>query len=229
MQTTTRSDPTMTLETLEIETAPEPTASVIVLHGLGADGRDFVPICDELDLSARGAVRYVFPHAPVRPVTVNGGMSMRAWYDILGADIARREDEAGLRASRLEIEALIARERNRGIAASRIVLMGFSQGCAMTLLTGVRHAERLAGLVALSGYLPLAASTEAERSAANQGLPIFQAHGRIDPVIPLSRATDSRDALQALGYAVEWHEYAMPHSVCAEEISDLNRWLLNVL
>ena len=219
----------MTLETLEIETAPEPTASIIVMHGLGADGRDFVPICDELDLSAAGPVRYVFPHAPVRPVTVNGGMSMRAWYDILGADIARREDEAGLRASRLEIEALIAHERSRGIPASRIVLMGFSQGCAMTLLTGLRHGERLAGLVALSGYLPLAANTAAERSAANQGLPIFQAHGRIDPVIPLSRATDSRDALQALGYAVEWHEYPMPHSVCAEEIGDLNRWLLNVL
>ena len=219
----------MTLESLEIETAPEPVASVIVLHGLGADGRDFVPICDELDLAAIGPVRYVFPHAPVRPVTVNGGMSMRAWYDILGADIPRRADEPGLRASMLEIEALIARERSRGIAASRIVLMGFSQGCAMTLLTGLRHAERLAGLVALSGYLPLAASTAAERSVANQGLPIFQAHGRIDPVIPLSRATDSRDALRALGYAVEWHEYAMPHSVCAEEISDLNRWLLNVL
>jgi phospholipase/carboxylesterase len=219
----------MTLETLEIETAPEPTASIIVMHGLGADGRDFVPICDELDLSAAGPVRYVFPHAPVRPVTVNGGMAMRAWYDIFGTDLLRREDEAGLRASQLEIEALIARERSRGVPASRIVLMGFSQGCAMTLLTGLRHAERLAGLVALSGYLPLAASTAAERSAANQGLPIFQAHGRIDPVIPLARAADSRDALQALGYAVEWHEYAMPHSVCAEEIGDLNRWLLKVL
>jgi phospholipase/carboxylesterase len=219
----------MTLETLDIETAPAPTASIIVLHGLGADGRDFVPICDELDLAAVGPVRFVFPHAPVRPVTVNGGMAMRAWYDILGSDIARREDEAGLRASLLEIEALIARERERGIAASRIVLMGFSQGCAMTLLTGLRHAERLAGLVGLSGYLPLAASTATERNVANQGLPIFMAHGRIDPVIPLARASDSRDALQTLGYAVEWHEYAMPHSVCAEEIDDLNRWLLKVL
>ena len=214
----------MTLESLELETAPTPTASIIVLHGLGADGRDFMPICDELDLSAIGPVRFVFPHAPVRPVTVNGGMAMRAWYDILGADIARREDEAGLRESLASVSALIERERSRGIAASRIVLMGFSQGCAMTLLTGLRHPERLAGLVGLSGYLPLAASTAAERSVANAGLPIFMAHGRMDPVIPLARASDSRDLLQALGYPVEWHEYPMPHSVCAEEIADLNRW-----
>jgi phospholipase/carboxylesterase len=219
----------MTLESLDIETAPAPTASIIVLHGLGADGRDFVPICDELDLSAAGPVRYVFPHAPVRPVTVNGGMAMRAWYDILGTDLVRREDEAGLRASRVEIEALIARERSRGIPAPRIVLMGFSQGCAMTLLTGLRNAERLAGLVALSGYLPLAASTAAERSAASAGLPIFMAHGRIDPVIPLARARDSCELLQALGHPVEWHEYPMPHSVCAEEIGDLNRWLVKIL
>jgi phospholipase/carboxylesterase len=217
------------LEALEIETGPAPTASIIVLHGLGADGNDFVPICDELKLDAIGAVRFVFPHAPVRPVTINGGAAMRAWYDVLGVDLVRREDEAGLRASLLLVEALIARERARGIAAARIVVMGFSQGCAMTLLTGMRHAERLAGLVGLSGYLPLAASTAAERSAVNAGLPIFLAHGRIDPVIHITRATDSRDALQALGYAVEWHEYAMPHSVCAEEIADLNRWLLNVL
>jgi phospholipase/carboxylesterase len=219
----------MTLDTLELETAPGPTASIIVLHGLGADGNDFVPICDELDLTAVGPVRYVFPHAPVRPVTVNGGMAMRAWYDILGADIARREDEAGLRESLAAVAALIERERSRGIAAARIVLMGFSQGCAMTLLTGLRHPERLAGLVGLSGYLPLADRTAAERSAANAGLPIFLAHGRMDPVIPLARATASRDALVALGHPVEWHEYPMPHSVCAEEIADLNRWLLAVL
>ena len=217
------------LESRELETAPTPTASIIVLHGLGADGNDFVPICDELDLSAVGPVRFVFPHAPVRPVTVNGGMAMRAWYDILGADIARREDEAGLRESLASVSALIERERSRGIAASRIVLMGFSQGCAMTLLTGLRHPERLAGLVGLSGYLPLAASTAAERSAANAGLPIFMAHGRMDPVIPLARASDSRDLLQSLGHPVEWHEYPMPHSVCAEEIADLNHWLLQTL
>ncbi len=219
----------MTLDALELETAPSPTATVIVLHGLGADGNDFVPICDELDLTAVGPVRFVFPHAPVRPVTVNGGMAMRAWYDILGADIARREDEMGLRESLTAVSALIERERSRGIAANRIVLMGFSQGCAMTLLTGLRYPERLAGLVGLSGYLPLSASTAAERSVANEGLPIFLAHGRMDPVIPIPRATASRDLLVSLGYPVEWHEYPMPHSVCAEEIADLNRWLLAVL
>ena len=219
----------MTLETLDITTADAPRTSLIVLHGLGADGNDFVPICDELDLGAIGPVRFVFPHAPVRPVTINGGMAMRAWYDILGTDIARREDEAGLRESLVAVQALIERERARGIDASRIVLMGFSQGCAMTLLSGLRHSERLAGLVGLSGYLPLAASTAAERSAANQGLPIFMAHGRMDPVIPIARAIDSRDALQLLGYPVEWHEYPMPHSVCAEEIADLNAWLLRIL
>ena len=219
----------MTLETLDITTADAPRSSLIVLHGLGADGNDFVPICDELELGAIGPVRFVFPHAPVRPVTINGGMAMRAWYDILGTDIARREDEAGLRESLVEVQALIERERARGIDASRIVLMGFSQGCAMTLLSGLRHSERLAGLVGLSGYLPLAASTAAERSAANQGLPIFMAHGRMDPVIPIARAIDSRDALQSLGYPVEWHEYPMPHSVCAEEIADLNAWLLRIL
>ena len=219
----------MTLETLDITTADAPRSSLIVLHGLGADGNDFVPICDELELGAIGPVRFVFPHAPVRPVTINGGMAMRAWYDILGTDIARREDEAGLRESLVEVQALIERERARGIDASRIVLMGFSQGCAMTLLSGLRHGERLAGLVGLSGYLPLAASTAAERSAANQGLPIFMAHGRMDPVIPIARAIDSRDALQLLGYPVEWHEYPMPHSVCAEEIADLNAWLLRIL
>ena len=219
----------MTPEALEIETADAPRTSIIVLHGLGADGNDFVPICDELDLRAVGPVRFVFPHAPIRPVTINGGMAMRAWYDILGADIARREDEAGLRESQRAVQALIERERGRGIEASRIVLMGFSQGCAMTLLSGLRFGERLAGLVGLSGYLPLAVSTEAERSAANQGLPIFMAHGRLDPVIPIARAVDSREALLSLGYDVEWHEYTMPHSVCAEEIVDLNQWMVRVL
>jgi phospholipase/carboxylesterase len=220
---------TNTLQVHEIETGPAPSASIIVLHGLGADGNDFVPICDELDLRAVGDVRFVFPSAPMMPVTVNGGMVMRAWYDILGSDIARREDEAGLRASLPLVRGLIEREVARGMATSRIVLMGFSQGCAMTLLTGLRHGERLAGLVGLSGYLPLAETTAAERSAVNAGLPIFLAHGRQDPVIPLARATASRDALQALGYAVEWHDYPMPHSVCAPEIVDLNRWLLRAL
>jgi phospholipase/carboxylesterase len=219
----------MSLEVIEVETAPHPTATVIVLHGLGADGRDFIPICDELDLSAAGPVRFVFPHAPTRPVTINGGYVMRAWYDILGAEIDKREDEPGLRESLALVELLISRERERGIAASRIVLAGFSQGCAMTLMTGLRHAERLAGLVGLSGYLPLAASTAAERHPVQQGLPIFLAHGRQDPVIPIARAIASRDALVALGHPVAWHEYTMPHSVCAEEVVDLNRWLLGVL
>lgn len=219
----------MPLDAIEFETAPNPTASVIVLHGLGADGNDFVPIAEALRLDAIGPVRFVFPHAPVRPVTINGGMTMRAWYDILQTDLVRSEDEAGLRESRLDVEALIARERERGVPASRIVLAGFSQGCAMTLLTGLRHAERLAGLAGLSGYLPLAETTAAERSASSVALPVFLAHGRADTVIPLMRATASRDALQALGCVVEWHEYAMQHSVCPQEVADLNRWLLKVL
>lgn len=217
------------LEAIEIETADAPTASVIVLHGLGADGNDFVPVCEALDLSAAGAVRYVLPHAPVRPVTINGGYRMRAWYDILGAQIDRREDEAGLRESQALVQALIAREVARGVPAARIVLMGFSQGCAMTLLTGLRHGERLAGLAGLSGYLPLLDQTAAERHAASAGLPIFLAHGSGDGIIPVARAEAARDALVALGHPVEWHEYGMEHSVCMEEIADLNRWLLGVL
>ena len=219
----------MSLETIEIETAPNPGASIIILHGLGADGNDFAPIAHELDLAGVGPVRFVFPSAPTRPVTINGGYVMRAWYDILGTDLARREDEAGLRASHAQVEALIGRECARGIPASRIVLAGFSQGCAMALLTGLRHAERLAGVAGLSGYLPLAATLAAERSAPNHDVPIFLAHGRQDPVIPMARAVASREALQALGYSVEWHDYPMPHSVCAPEIVDLNRWLLRVL
>jgi phospholipase/carboxylesterase len=219
----------MALDSIDITTGAAPTASIIILHGLGADGNDFAPICDELDLSAVGPVRYVLPSAPTRPVTINGGYVMRAWYDILGTDLARREDEPGLRESMQQVRALIAREEERGVPARRIVLAGFSQGCAMTLLTGLRHDQRLAGLACLSGYLPLAGTTAAERSAANQDVPIFQAHGRHDGVIPLHRATESRDALAALGYTVEWHEYAMEHSVCMEEIADLNRWLLGVL
>ena len=217
------------LDTIDLETAPAPSASIIVLHGLGADGNDFVPFAEEIDLRAIGPVRWVFPHAPMRPVTINGGYVMRAWYDIIGADLRQREDEAGLRAARLDIEALIARERGRGVAASRIVLAGFSQGCAMALMTGLRHAERLAGLAGLSGYLPLATITPAERSDANALVPIFLAHGSADTVIPLARASASRDALRAMGHAVEWHEYPMPHSVCAEEVRDLQRWLLDVL
>ena len=219
----------MTLETLELQTGDHPVASIVVLHGLGADGNDFVPIAQELDLSAVGPVRFVFPHAPVRPVTLNGGLPMRAWYDILGSDLARREDEPGLRQSMAQVQALLDREAERGIPAERTVLMGFSQGCAMALLTGLRAPQRLAGLVGLSGYLPLAASTAAERSAANRATPVFLAHGRQDPMVVLARGEATRDALQALGQPLQWHTYPMPHSVCAEEIADLNTWLLQVL
>ena len=217
------------LETHVIETGPNPATTIIVLHGLGADGYDFVPICGELDLKPLGAVRFVFPHAPERPVTINGGYVMRAWYDILGTDLVKREDEAGLRESLREITELVDAERARGIAAERIVLAGFSQGCAMALMTALRYPERLAGAVGLSGYLPLAATTAAERSPANAGLPIFLAHGTQDPVVAPARGIASRDALKALGYAVEWHDYPMPHSVCMEEIEDLNAWLLKHL
>jgi phospholipase/carboxylesterase len=219
----------MPLETIERETGPNPTASIVFLHGLGADGHDFAPFVDEVDLRAVGPVRWVLPHAPTRPVTINGGYVMRAWYDILGTEAARREDEDGLRASQALVEALIARERARGVAASRIVLGGFSQGCAMTMMTGLRHAERLAGLVGLSGYLPLAGSLAAERSSANADVPIFIAHGRHDGMIPIARAIASRDALAAIGHPVEWHEYPMQHSVCLEEIAHLRVWLLQRL
>lgn len=219
----------MSLETIELETGPAPTATIIVLHGLGADGNDFVPFADEIDLSAKGNVRWVFPHAPTMPVTINNGYVMRAWYDILGMELVRREDEAGLRRSMASVHALIDRERSRGIAANRIVLAGFSQGCAMTLLAGLRYPQRLAGLVGMSGYLPLADTLAAERNAANADVPIFMAHGRFDPVVPFERGAASRDLLVSLGHQVEWHEYPMQHSVCAPEIDDLRGWLLKVL
>lgn len=217
------------LETHEIETGPNPRTTLIVLHGLGADGFDFVPICGELQLQALGAIRYVFPHASTRPVTINNGYLMRAWYDILATDLVRREDEAGLRESQRQIAELIDRERERGVPAERIVVMGFSQGCAMALMTALRYPHRLGGAVGLSGYLPLAATTAAERAPANAGLPIFLAHGTQDPVVALARGTASRDALTALGHDVQWHDYPMPHSVCGEEIADLNAWLLKQL
>lgn len=217
------------LETHEIETGPNPRTTLIVLHGLGADGFDFVPICGELRLQTLGAIRYVFPHAPQRPVTINGGYVMRAWYDILGTDLVKREDEPGLRESQQQIAELIDRERERGVPAERIVLVGFSQGSAMALMTALRYPHRLGGAVGLSGYLPLAATTTAERSTANADLPIFLGHGTQDPIVALARGAASRDALRALGHQVEWHDYPMPHSVCAEEISDLNAWLLKQL
>jgi phospholipase/carboxylesterase len=218
----------MTLATIELDPAAEPTATLIVLHGLGADGTDFIPMCDALDLSAVGPVRFVMPRAPERPVTINNGYRMRAWYDILGTDLQRREDEAGLRESARQVHALLDRERARGVPAHRIVLAGFSQGCAVALLAGLRYSERLAGLAGLSGYLPLAGTTAAERHAANQDAAIFLAHGRDDGTVPMARGSASRDALAALGYDVEWHDYPMEHSVCMEEVTDLNRWLLRV-
>lgn len=219
----------MTLETIQIETGPNPTVSVIWMHGLGADGSDFVPIVRELDLSGCPAIRFVFPHAPSMPVTINGGFVMRAWYDILGTDLVRREDEAGLRKSQTAIGQLIEHEKARGIASDRILLAGFSQGCAMALQTGLRYPEKLGGLLCLSGYVPLNAVVAAERHEANRNTPIFLAHGRGDPVIPIDRAEKSRDLLVSLGYQVEWHEYMMQHSVCVEEIEDIGVWLKRVL
>jgi phospholipase/carboxylesterase len=214
------------LDAIEIETTPAPTASIIWLHGLGADGHDFEPIVPELGLPKSTAVRFIFPHAPVRPVTINGGARMRAWYDVTPDG---QQDAGGIRASQGHVEALIARERTRGIAAGAIVLAGFSQGGAMALQTGLRHRERLAGILALSAYLPLPDTLAQEASAANRDLPIFMAHGTQDPVIPISWAKRSRDFLVGLGYVVEWHEYLMPHSVCTEEIADIGRWLCQLL
>jgi phospholipase/carboxylesterase len=213
------------LESLEVETAPSPTAAVIWMHGLGADGHDFVDVPPVLRLPERPAVRFVFPHAPMQPVTVNGGMVMRAWYDVRHDAGARREDEPGVRASQRRIEALIAREKARGVPAARLVLAGFSQGGAMALHTGLRHAERLAGVMALSCFLPLADRVGAEASPANRSVPIFLAHGTHDPVIPLARAQEAREVLTGLGYPVEWHEYRMPHSVCDAELRDIGAWL----
>ena len=217
------------LDIIEAESGPNPTATILVLHGLGADGNDFVPIAQELDLEQVGPVRFVFPHAPVMPVTINGGYRMRAWYDILGTEDQGVQDEKGLRRSRDLVELLIAREKENGIPSSRIVLAGFSQGCAMALLTGLRHAEPLAGIVGMSGYLPLAESTAAERTQANAKTPIFMAHGTHDHVVEMHRAEKSRDLLQSLGYEVEWHEYLMAHSVNPQEIEELNAWLVRVL
>jgi phospholipase/carboxylesterase len=217
------------LETIELETAPNPEAAVIWMHGLGADGSDFVPIVRELDLSGCPPIRFVFPHAPTMPVTINGGYVMRAWYDILGTEAPLREDEAGLRASQSAVERLIAREKAHGIPAGRIVLAGFSQGCAMTLQAGLRHPEKLAGLLCLSGYLPLHTTLEQERHAASRDTPIFMAHGEDDQVIPIRRAEQSRDLLRALGYQIEWHAYRMQHAVCPEEIEAIGAWLRQTL
>jgi phospholipase/carboxylesterase len=224
---------TSSLQTFEFHPDGDAVASIVVLHGLGADGTDFLPFADQVDLSAIGPVRWVLPRAPVRAVTVNNGYRMRAWYDIyeFGAQARSdpREDEAGLRDSFTAVHSLIEREIARGVPASRIVLAGFSQGCAITLGAGLRFGQQLAGLVGMSGYLPLASTTAAERSDANRGTPLFLAHGRRDPVVGLDRGAASRDALAALGCDIEWHDYPMEHSVCAEEVDDLQRFLLRVL
>jgi phospholipase/carboxylesterase len=217
------------LETIEIETAPNPTAAVIWLHGLGADGHDFEPVVPEIIGRRERAWRFVFPHAPVRPVTINGGMSMRAWYDILAFDRSAAEDVQGFIATDTLVRELIVREGERGIPAGRVVLAGFSQGAAVTLYTGLRYPERLAGLMALSGYLPLGASLEKERSAVNGGVPIFLAHGVDDPVLPIGMGVQARDTLTGFGYAVEWHQYRMPHAVCQPEIADIRQYLMRAL
>jgi phospholipase/carboxylesterase len=217
------------LPTIELETGRAVTAAVIWLHGLGADGHDFEPIVPELDLPDTPAVRFVFPHAPMRAVTINGGAVMRAWYDVYTVDGVRREDDAGVRASQAAVEELVAAERARGIAASRIVLAGFSQGGAIALHTALRHSERLAGIMALSTYLPLAATLAAEAHPANRAVPIFMAHGRHDPLIAVERAAMSRRQLESAGYTVEWREYPMEHSVCAAEVDDIATWLRRVL
>jgi phospholipase/carboxylesterase len=216
------------LEVIEVETGSGPRAAVIWLHGLGADGHDFEPIVPELRLPASLPVRFIFPNAPQRPVTINMGMRMPAWYDILQLG-GGKEDEAGIRESQAQIEALITGEMKRGIPRDKIVLAGFSQGGAIVLQTALRQREKLAGVMALSTYLPLARTLAAERTAESAALPIFMAHGRFDNMIGIDRAAQSRDALQALGYKIEWHEYPMPHSVCPEEIADIAAFLLRIL
>ena len=213
------------LETVEHQTGPGPHWTVLWLHGLGADGHDFAPIVPELVRRDWPALRFVFPHAPQRAVTINGGMRMRAWYDIRNVDFANRADEAGIAESVAQVQALIDREAERGVPASRLVLAGFSQGGAVTLAAGLRRAQPLAGLVALSTYLPMHERAAALATPQARAQPVFMAHGLQDPVIPFAAGEYSARALAALGFAVEWHRYPMPHSVCAEEVRDLGDWL----
>jgi phospholipase/carboxylesterase len=219
---------TLLEDRIEIETSPTPDATVIWLHGLGADGSDFVPVVPALELGGL-AVRFVFPHAPMRPVTINGGYVMRAWYDILGMELDRREDEAGVRDSGRIVDGLVLRERERGIAQARIVLAGFSQGGAIALHAGLRSPARLAGILALSCYVPIAAALAGERTPANRDVPIFLAHGTLDPVVPYRAGQRARELLENLDYAVEWHEYRIEHTVSLEEVADIGGWLRRVL
>ncbi|NIO40007.1 MAG: alpha/beta hydrolase fold domain-containing protein [Burkholderiales bacterium] len=217
------------LETIEIETRPSPSHSIIWLHGLGADGNDFVPVVQQLGLPNLG-IRFIFPHAPMMPVTINGGFVMRAWYDILDAGLAlHEEDERGLRASESRVSELLDNETRRGIPASRIVLAGFSQGGAIALQTGLRYRHKLAGMLILSSYLPLMSKMEQERSAANQRTPVFMGHGQNDNVVPIALAIASRAQLTRTGYCVDWREYPMVHAVCNEELADISDWLTKVL
>ncbi len=213
------------LEAVTVETGPNPTFSIIWMHGLGADGHDFEPLVPELLEHGLPALRFVFPHAPVRPVTINNGYEMRAWYDIIGIDRRSAEDFAGISASAQAIGALIKRENERGIATDRIVIAGFSQGGAMALHIATRHADKLAGVIALSCYLPMAREFETARTAANQTTPFFMAHGVEDPVVPYPLGDESRKVLQAAGYQLEWHNYMMPHALCEPEVADLRRFL----
>ncbi len=218
------------LPAVEIETGARPLYAVIWLHGLGADGHDFEPIVEEFDVDRLPPIRFIFPHAPLRPVTINNGYVMRAWYDIVSQDFSeRREDEGGVRASAQQVEALIARENARGIADDCIVLAGFSQGGAIALHAGLRHASRLAGILALSTYVPLAATLAAEAQPANRDVPIFMAHGRDDGVIPYAFGAASAELLRQQGYPLVWHGYPVEHTVCMEELSDIEAWLRGVL
>ena len=214
---------------IELVTGPDPAGTVIWLHGLGADGWDFVPIVRELPLPEEMALRFIFPHAPVRSVTINNGMEMRAWYDIAMNDIARLPDERGIRESQHDVEALIAREAQRGVDSKHIVLAGFSQGGAIALQAGLRFRSPLAGIVALSTYLALDESLDAEAAPANKETPIFMGHGTQDPVVPLQLAERSRAALGQRGYKVEWHTWPMPHSICGEEVEGIAQFLMRVL
>ncbi|QOJ23616.1 MAG: dienelactone hydrolase family protein [Gammaproteobacteria bacterium] len=217
------------LPAVEIETDDSPTHAIIWLHGLGADGNDFVPIVDELEFSPGTAVRFVFPHAPERPVTINNGYIMRAWYDIVHANFSDHQDKSGIHGSQKAIDALIDREMQRGIPSERIVLAGFSQGGAMALQAGLRQHNPLAGIIALSCYLPLADTLSAEASSANAATPIFMAHGSYDPVVPLTLAIQSKEKLLASGYSLEWHEFPMAHTVCGQEIAAISSWLRRIL
>lgn len=217
------------LDHIERETGPRPSHAIIWMHGLGADGNDFFPIVPELLGAGMPACRFVFPHAPVRPISINQGLPMRAWYDVFAFDLVSREDEDGIRTSQGAIEALIEREHERGIPYENIVLAGFSQGCAMALHTGVRLDKRLAGIIGLSGYLPLTDTAPQEHSPANLDTPIFLGHGTMDPVVALARGQAARDALLALGHQPQWHTYSMPHAVCPQEIADIRSFLTQVL